>query len=548
MATKDRPSHHRRGPLRITVPSRNDPFLRSLVGAIGGPLGRRTEPGVISPGFWRVERVLLVIVFIFGLLAVLTKDVCRQHGWGGAQNAYIGMCYSDWAPLWGARGFQADSWAPFTGSSDVQFEYPALMSFIASALATLVPRSLDSSSQLLAYFDLNTLFVAVLWAVVVIAVAKSAGRRIWDAAIVAASPAIMMALTINWDMWAVAFLALGLLALGREHPWLAGALIGLGAATKFYPMLVLGALLVLAIRTGIYKPFLKVTAGAVGAWLVVNLPFALMNFKGWSSFYTFSAERGSGNSSVWQAWDFSIGKLWPGLSTTPSVITVVGFGLFAAACLGILALGLMAPQPPRVASLVFLVVAAFVITGKVYSPQFVIWLVPLAALAYPRWRPLLIWQAFEVLHFCALWMFLYMHSGDENAKGRFPDDLFVLAVLAHVVSLLWICGLVVRSILRPETDPVRRVGMVDPLGGLFAGSDKYAPRTPEAPQPFAQRVAAAIAAAPHDAPHDAPQEAPAEGQSDEQSPTTAVGLAAAALHPGVESVPENSAGDHPSER
>jgi len=107
MSSQDPQGHHRRGPLRITVPSRNDAFLRSLVGAIGGPLGRRTEPGVVSPGFWRVERVLLVIVTVFGLLAVLSKDVCRQNGWGGAQNAFVGMCYSDWTALWGGRGWRS---------------------------------------------------------------------------------------------------------------------------------------------------------------------------------------------------------------------------------------------------------------------------------------------------------------------------------------------------------------------------------------------------------------------------------------------------------
>lgn len=472
MPTPERDRHYRRGPLRITVPSRNDPFLRSLVEGIGGPLGRRTEPGVIKPGFWRVERVLLVIVFIFGILAVLSKDVCRQTGWG-SQSTYTGMCYSDWTALYGARGFAENPWAPFTANAAEPFEYPALMSAVASLTAALVPRDLGSGAQLLFYFDINAFLVVLLWAVVVIAVAKSSGRRVWDAALVAASPAILMAATVNWDMWAVAFLALGLLAFGRGHPWLAGVLIGLGAATKLYPVLALGAFLVLAIRTGVWKPFFAVTGGAVIAWVAVNLPFALAAPARWAAFYTFSQSRGAGNSSVWQAWDLSVGKVIPSLHTTPGMITVLGFGLFAAACVGVLALGVWAPRPPRVASLVFLIVAAFVLVGKVYSPQFILWLIPLAALAYPRWRALLTWQLFEVAHFAAIWFFLYMNSGDENAKGRFPEWIFVALVLAHMVALTWIMALVVRSIIYPHTDPVRRVGMDDPLGGLFAGRDAY---------------------------------------------------------------------------
>lgn len=475
MPTPESGRRYRRGPLRITVPSRNDRFLRSLVEVVGGPLGRRTEPGMISPGFWRVERVLLVLVFVFGLLAVLTKDVCRQSGWG-IQPAYTGLCYSDWTALYGARGFADDAWAPFaTGASD-RFHYPVLMSLIASLTSLLVPKGIGSGSQLLAYFDINAFLVVVLWAVVVIAVAKSSGRRVWDAALVAASPAIMLAATVNWDMWAVAFLALGLLALGREHPWLAGILIGLAASTLLYPVLVLGALLVLSIRTGVWSPLLKVAGAAAATWAVVNVPFVLADPMRWVGFYSSDVTRGAGNSSVWQVWNLSVGRAVPEWTVGTEVITIVGTIVFAAACLGILAVGLLAPQPPRVASLVFLALAAFVLVGKVYSPQDVLWLVPLAALAYPRWRTLLSWQLIEMLHFVGVWMFLYMYSGDKNANGRFPEWLFCLLVLAHVVAVMWIMALVVRSIMVPSTDPVRRVGLDDPLGGLWAGHDAFAPR------------------------------------------------------------------------
>ncbi|MGO1321200.1 MAG: glycosyltransferase family 87 protein [Galactobacter sp.] len=512
----------RKGPLRITVPSRNDPFLRSLVGAIGGPLGRRTEPGIVSPGFWRVERVLLVIVFIFGMLAVVSKSACRTHGWG-MPNVYRGLCYSDWAALYGARGFAEDPWAPFTGGTgggDAPFEYPVLMSFIASVTSLLVPRSENISLQTLSYFDINTFLVVVLWAVVVIAVAKSAGRRPWDAALVAASPAIVFAATVNWDMWAVAFLALGLLALGREHPWLAGVLIGLGAATKLYPVLVLGALLVLAIRTGRWSGFLKVTAGAAGSWLVVNLPFALAATERWWTFYTFSADRGAGNSSLWQAWDLTFGSWNPALHTTPGMISVLGTGLFALSCLGILILGLVAPRPPRVASLAFLVVAAFVLFGKVYSPQFILWLIPLAALALPRWRTMLVWQAIEIAHFIGIWLFLYARSGEEDITVAFPDGLFVLMVLGHMVALVWVSVLVVRTCLNPNTDPVRRVGMDDPLGGLFAGADRFPGgifSTPATATPNARRSVAAGDEPRHPAPdvgHSTPQDGAAAAAPD----------------------------------
>ena len=49
----------------------------------------------------------------------------------------------------------------------------------------------------------------------------------------------------------------------------------------------------------------------------------------------------------------------------------------------------------------FLVVAAFLMTNKVYSPQYVLWLLPLMILARPKWRDWLIFTAGELIYFVA---------------------------------------------------------------------------------------------------------------------------------------------------
>lgn len=496
MPAPTRPRLHRRGPLRLTVPSRNDSLLRSLVGFVGGPLGKRTDPGRVDPGFWRVERVLLVIVALAGVISILSKQACRSGGWT-AQHQYLGLCYSDVPALFFARGFDQHPLAPFlaSGPDAVPLEYPVLTSAIASFTAALVPRG-EGINQSLAYFDINAFFAIALWAVTVIALAKASGRRMWDAAIVAASPAIILASTINWDLWAVAFLAVGLLAFGREHPVLAGVLLGLGTAVKIFPILALGPILVLAIRTKRMRVFWLTAAGAAGAWVAVNLPFALTNVKGWSYFFTFSEGRGASWSSLWYLWN-ATGAKGLDAATDPAkgnpfalsadAVTMLSLGTFALCCVGVLVLGLKARRRPRLASLLFLVVAAFAIFNKVYSPQFVVWLVPLAALAYPRWKALLWWQAAEVFHFVALWMFLWKDSlirkGEEITQAHLlPDWVYFASITVHIVATLWIAALVVRSVLRPETDPVRRVGQDDPLGALFVEDDALRPRDEVAPE------------------------------------------------------------------
>jgi uncharacterized membrane protein len=126
--------------------------------------------------------------------------------------------------------------------------------------------------------------------------------------------------------------------------------------------------------------------------------------------------------------------------------------LFGAVCLAVALLGLGAPQTPRLAQLGFLVVAGFLIVNKVYSPQYVLWLLPLAVLARPRWRDLLVWQAGELLYLVAVWARL--GGWLEGATGG-VSPFYDLAIWIRVAAELYLVAVVVRDVLRPENDPVR---------------------------------------------------------------------------------------------
>jgi uncharacterized membrane protein len=127
--------------------------------------------------------------------------------------------------------------------------------------------------------------------------------------------------------------------------------------------------------------------------------------------------------------------------------------LFGAACLAILLVGLRAPARPRPAQLGYLVVMAFLVVNKVYSPQYVLWLLPLAVLARPRWRDLLIWQATELCYFAAVWWYLGGWLADGNGTGV---PAYQLAILVRVAGELYLAAMILRDLWRPEHDPVRR--------------------------------------------------------------------------------------------
>jgi uncharacterized membrane protein len=148
----------------------------------------------------------------------------------------------------------------------------------------------------------------------------------------------------------------------------------------------------------------------------------------------------------------------------------MSLGAFAVACVAIALLALAAPKRPRLAQLVFLTTAAFLLCNKVWSPQYVVWLVPLVVLARPRLPAYLVWQAAEVCYFYAIWAYLITVTVSPQAPGAISGALYFAAVLARFGSVLLLCALVIRECLRPDFDVVRTADTDDPAGGVLAGA------------------------------------------------------------------------------
>ncbi|WP_051477344.1 glycosyltransferase 87 family protein [Arthrobacter sp. Br18] len=457
----------RRAPSRISVPTRADPLLSRLAEVLGGPMGRHTAPGLVAPGFFTVQRVLLLLTTLAALAAIAVKTPCRTGGWTTPEQFYR-ACYSDWPELFRSRNLGAGNF-PFL-SLDAPFEYPVLLGVIAGVTALLVApgeeTGLGSGARTLQYFDINAVLIAGVWILTVLATMRLANRRPWDAAMVAVAPVIIVSGTINWDLWAVLLSILGMLAFARSRPVAAGILLGLGTAVKLYPVLILGAIILLALRSGRFRPAI-VTGGALAAtWLAVNLPFLLRDYSAWAYFLQFSGMREPGFSSPWYLYN-AFAERGGFAPLTPGFVNAASAGLFLLACLGIAVLALAAPRRPRLAQLALLIVGSFILLNKVYSPQYALWLVPLVALAYPRWRTFALWQLAEVMHWWAVWMYLALQTSGGSIYTNIDLPYYALAVAAHIILTAYILLRVVLEVLDPRTDPVRRAGIDDPGGGPF---------------------------------------------------------------------------------
>ncbi|HEY9439690.1 MAG TPA: glycosyltransferase 87 family protein [Streptomyces sp.] len=462
-SAEDTSVHQERAVVR---PTQQDDIAAAGSELIGGRVGRlaRLGAGPLTP----VRVIVLLAVGMFAL-GMVQKLPCYNWAWfRGTSSQYTHACYSDIPHLFIGRGF-ADGLVPYVDQlpGDMSYlEYPVLTGLfmqVASWL-TLTPSDDPLQQREQMYWMVNAGMLMICAVIIAVCVARTHRRRPWDALLVVLAPALALSATINWDLLAVALTAAAMLMWSRSRALAFGILIGLATAAKLYPVLLLGPVFVLCLRAGKWRAMRTATLGAAASWLVVNLPVMLYAPEGWKKFYTFSQERQIDYGSFWLLITQRTGK--PIDVDTVNTASVL---LMIVMCAGIAALALAAPRRPRFAQLVFLVVAAFILTNKVYSPQYVLWLIPLAALARPRWRDFLVWQACEVMYFLGIWMYLaYTTSGDKH-QGL-PQEGYQVAIALHLLGTLYLCAVVVRDALMPERDGVRRDGSDDPSGGVLDGA------------------------------------------------------------------------------
>ena len=450
------------------APTRTDPLARAWSEGVGGPVGRHGR----RHSWWTPLRVVLAVAAVVAALSLVQKAPCVDSGWTDSHLRYTRMCYSDVPYLYTGRGLAEQTW-PYTGDATAAarypaMEYPVVISYVAWATAVVLePFAPGPSAETRAqssvdglfglagmrqevndYFLLTALVLLLASLLATYLLARVERRRPWDALGFAASPLLLVTGLVNWDLLAVVALAGAMWAWARGRPLLTGVLIGLGTATKLYPLFLLGGVLVICLRERRLVTLARCVAGAAAAYVVVNLPALLTSPERWKVFFTFNSDRGPDLGSLWLAASLL------GRTVSAETLNVASGVLFALACVAVLLLGLRAPRTPRLAQLGLLVVAAFLVVNKVYSPQYVLWLLPLAVLARPRWRDLLIWQAGELFYFAAVW--LYLDQATASATTGAPDPLYLAAIVARVAAEVYLMAVVVRDVLDPSEDPVRR--------------------------------------------------------------------------------------------
>ena len=407
---------------------------------IGGPWGQLAARSytLLLP-----TSLLIVLAAFTYSLGYFLDFSCVADGWADPMR-YMHLCYTDIPALFVERGF-SENVIPYlqSVSNGSYLEYPVLTGafmFAASTLTGLIQGFYPDGFR--AFFDVNVVLLFIPFVVTVIATALTTQKlrgQPMQAAMVVFAPTMILAATINWDLIPIALISLALLAWSHDRFTLTGVFLGLAIAAKFYPIVLLIGFVILAWGKRDWKPTRRLMVATVIALLAVNIPVAVANFEGWSFFYRFNFDRAVDFGSLW----FAITQIGlPGIPET--ALNVIATASFVVLLVGIAILVKKAPSTPTIYQVLFLVLAAFVVTNKVYSPQYVLWLVPLAVLARPNWRDFMIWQIGELSYFAAIWWFLAGY-GVEDFKGLTPE-WYAAATFIHIAATAYFAVMVIRDI------------------------------------------------------------------------------------------------------
>ena len=335
---------------------------------------------------------------------------------------------------------------------DFALEYPpaALPVFIAPALAD--EKDYGSAFELLMW----TCGVAMIVLLVAALAAVGAGpARLFGAAAFAGLAPLMLGSVIltRFDLWPAALLAgaLAALAAGRERLGL--GVLALATAAKLYPAVVLPvALIWLARRRGPREA--AVGLGIFAAVLTaVVVPFAVLSPGGLADSVTDQAGRPLQIESLGASFLLAAHQL--GLydatvvsthgsqnleGTLPDALASVQTALQLVALVAVWALVARGrPDRERLLAGSAAAVVAFVALGKVLSPQFLIWLIPLVPLVAGGAGITACWVLAAALVTTQLWFPLrYWHVVALESAGWLVlvRDVLLLVLLAVLVAAI----------------------------------------------------------------------------------------------------------------
>lgn len=391
-------------------------------------------------------KALVALAILASLLSVVKFSHCANTGWA-TPDQYVHACYSDLPALFEARGLSTNQW-PFA-SDDNSVEYPVITAMV------MYVTSFAANSPV-GYFNINIFFLILLFIATVLIVRKI---RPEFAYLVPVAPAMIASLFINWDLWAIATMMLAIYWFDRKQFLYSALLLGVSISTKFLPIFLLIPIVFIFWRENKIKEAVKYVAITFGIWLAINLPFAVTTSTGWWRFYKLNLDRGPDWGSLWLALQ-QLGINFTNLNYLSILLLLIAITTIAILLFEI-------KYTPSLASVAFFVIASVMLASKVYSPQYVLWLTPLAVIALTNKKDLhafWLWQATELIYHIAIWQHLAQVTDAKFGLGPTP---FAILTLVRIGGTIYLMAVLARRALEGRNTRSKLLDL------LFEGSKAY---------------------------------------------------------------------------
>jgi hypothetical protein len=391
-------------------------------------------------------RALLALAIFAALLSFTKFSHCEGINWA-TPGQYIHACYSDLPSLFGERGMADNTWPYASDTNSV--EYPVLTGLVMYATSFVAHSPIS-------YFNFNALLLVLLFIFVIFIVRKIQPEFTY---LVPVAPAMIASLYINWDLWAIATMMLAIYWFDRKAYLYSSIALAVSISTKFLPVFLLLPIIFILWRSNQIREIVKYAATTFAVWLAINLPFALTTPTGWWRFYKLNLSREADWGSLWLAFS-QLGLGLANLNYLAILLLLIGLTSFVIFLFEV-------KNTPTLASVSFIVLAIVMVASKVYSPQYVLWLTPLAVIALTNKKDLhafWIWQIAETMYHVAIWQHLALFTGAAFGLQEGGYATITLIRIAATIYLAW--TLIKRALTARNTQ-----GSLFDL--LFEGSKAY---------------------------------------------------------------------------
>jgi uncharacterized membrane protein len=308
----------------------------------------------------------------------------------------------------------------------------------------------------LSYFNFNAFLLALLFIGLVFIVYRIKPEFTY---LLPVAPAMIASLYINWDLWAITTMMLAIYWFDRKQYLYSSLALAVSISTKFLPIFLLLPIIFILWRSNQIREMVKYTATTTTIWFAINLPFALTTPTGWWRFYKLNLERDADWGSLWLAFN-QLGLGLANLNYLSILLLLIGITSFVIFLFEV-------KNTPTLASVAFIVFAIVMIASKVYSPQYVLWLTPLAVIALTNKKDMhafWIWQIAETLYHVAIWQHLALFTG---AKFGLQEGGYATITLIRIAATIYLAWVLIKRALQARNTQ----GSLFDL--LFEGSKAY---------------------------------------------------------------------------